>query len=158
MLYLNSILFTMLRNYGIEKLREALCTDMVEYPSFTHPLSPRQSVRRKGPADRPPTERLALADQRRNSARVSPRSGQSLLGASLFFSPVVSRTAFDRSSALSVAGRRALSEVLAGPFASLSPSARFSAAFLPAVGSVAGSVPGPVTREYVLTRGVATPP
>jgi hypothetical protein len=160
----------MLRNYGIEKLQEALCTDMVEYPSLTHPLSIRIRFRRKGTAARPPIEfcdraerpaRFNLRSRKRrsrNSARVSPRSGHSLPGSSLFLSSVVARTAaptsLSRSRHLSVAGRRALSQVLAGPFASLSPSARFSdLSRLPAA-----SHAGPVTREYVLTRGVATPP
>jgi hypothetical protein len=163
MLYLNSILFTMLRNYSIEKLREALCTDMVEYPSLTQPLSPRTELRRKGTAARPPIEfcdwgeRPARFDRRScnsSRARVSPRSGHSLPGSSLSLSPVIARTAvrttLSRSHQLSVAGRRALSAVLAGPFASLIPSARFSAlSRLPSA---------TVAREYVLTRGVATPP
>jgi hypothetical protein len=164
MLYLNSILFTMLRNYGIEKLQEALCTDMAEYPSLTHPLSQQTNFRRKGTAARPPIEVCDRGERparfnRSNSARVSHRSGHSLPVAALSFSPIFfSRTAFRRPHQLSVAGHRALSSVLAGPCASLSPSARFSALSRWPTGLPTVSPARRVAREYVLTRGVATPP
>src|SRR6478672_2789053 len=125
MLYLNSILFTMLRNYGIKKLREALCTDMVEYLSFQPTLSPQMGLSpRKGSAVRPPIE---LADRaarnprsgRRfggrlclkchNSARISPRPGQLPLNSPLAFSPSFARPSFELPQQVSVVGHRALS-------------------------------------------------
>ena len=143
MLYLDSILFTMLRNCGFEKLREALCFDMDESSSSPRALSPR-----KGPAAWPQTERRARLDRRRvtcrNSARVSPQAGHHLPRAFRSLPLDFARTAFELQQA-SVAGRRALSSASSGLLASSSAPAQDHA-------------PSRLTREHVLTRGVATPP
>jgi hypothetical protein len=161
MLYLDSILFTMLRNCGFEKLREALCTDMAESTSSHRHLSLRKET-----AARPPIERRERVERRgassRDSARVSLRSGHLPPSAALpFFSRVRELRAFARESfelpqRVSVAGRRTPSGAMnsrapAGPIASSSAPARTTGS-----SPVAGSLL--LTGEHVLTRAVATPP
>jgi hypothetical protein len=166
MLYLDSILFTMLRNCGFEKLREALCTDMAESTSSHRHLSLRKET-----AARPPIERRERAERCgascrtrscRRSARVSPEPGHLPPSPLLSLSRIVAssgayaRKSFELPQQVSVAGRRTPSEELhsrasAGPIASSSAPARSAGSSL-----FAGSFL--LTGAHVLTRAVATPP
>ncbi len=171
MLYLDSILFTMLRNCGFEKLREALCFDMAESTSSHRHLSLR-----KEPAARPPIERRERVERRgavcrnsirhRNWARESLPPGHLLPSAFLSFPrPVavsglavsgVAPKSCEFSPLVSVAGRSTPVRAAARLIASSSAPARFSGCSLFAgQGLLTGKE---FTREHVLTRGVATPP
>ena len=136
MLYLNSIVFTMLRNCGSRNTREALCTDMVEYLTFTcgarassksaERFDSRVAARVREALCAGPTITKCSNSTRRRVAGV----GQEPSVSSLLSFRNIARTAIEPFRARSVAG----------------------------LTSVASSAPIRLSALQTLKRGVVTPP
>jgi hypothetical protein len=146
MLYLNSILFTMLRNCGLKKIPEGLCTDMAEYPTS----SCEAGAIATSVAERLDLRILSAVRIARCAARCTHpqapaggfRSGQILPALSLLssLSPdfAMARTAFELAQSASVAIIRAL---FSAPVGSIAASSAFRS----------------LSSLRVLIRGVAAP-
>jgi hypothetical protein len=134
MLYLDSIVFTMQRDWCCKKTREALCTAMAEYPSSHRALS-----QRKGTAVRPPIDRCHGARLVSGPGHIrwghflrvlflpSQLPPSAVSSAFLSSSPATARKSFESPQLIAVAGCRSPFMPRADEPASLNASAPISA-------------------------------
>ena len=125
MLYLDSIVFTMLRNWCCQKTREALCTDMVESLSSHRTLSLRKEAAARPPIDRRHSACVVpFPSGHRSSGQFS--SGQ-IPSPSSFSSSPATRRIFESSQLIAAAVCRLPISRRSGESASLNASAHIVA-------------------------------